>query len=168
MRNVLAGLAAATWMVGAQLALAAEGSLMGRAIEMRVVTYDDPAAPHFQGKWHRSKVTEGIEFGLGNEGQQNDVDVVPLLIDISDARVEIRYSIAPASEMMRARFNGYELVFSPGCGDLERGRVDREFTNLPFDNKRVEIRDGRLYLDVSALKIDPTHKLAVDLSLSGC
>jgi len=141
---------------------------MGRDVVMSVQTYNDPNEPLFVGAEHTSKVTEGIEFGLGNEGQQNDIDVVPILIDISANRIEIRYSIAPPSELMTARFNGYALKFGAGCGEIKRGRVDTDFTNLPFDNKRVRVRDGILMLNVSALATNRDSQLAVDLEMSDC
>ena len=146
----------------------AEPTLMGRDVTLSVQTYNDPADMIFRGADHRSKVVEGLEFGLGREGVQNDIDVVPILIDISAERVEISYSIADPSELMKARFNGYVLTFGPGCGQITKGRVDTEFTNIQFDDKRVSVRDGVLMLNVSTLTTDQSSRLAVDLTLSDC
>jgi len=152
----------------AATALNAQPGLMGHNVNFQVLTYDDPTRPIFEGAAHRTRITEGIEFGLGREGAQNDVDVVPILIDISATRIELRYSIADPGALWTAGFNGYVLTFDAGCTLIERARVDPDFTNLPFDNKRVIVDGNTLRLNVSAQKYDRDSRIGIDLSVADC
>ncbi len=146
----------------------AQSGLIGREITFQVLTYDDPATLLFEGLAHSAQVTEGIEFGLQNEGIQNQIDVVPVLVDVSNARIELRYSNADPGELWTSGFNGYVITVNAPCNMLATARVDQAFTNLQFDNKRVRIDGNRLLLNVSGQKYDRDSRIGVDLTLTDC
>ena len=141
---------------------------MGRVVTFHILTYDDPDKPLFVGRDHKTKVTEGVEFGLGTEGAQNDLDVVPVFVDISDARIEISYVVAEPGEFAEARFNGYVLTFESDCLLFQNAWVDRSFSNMPMTNDRVSFDGGSLYLNVSGLEHDGNSRFAIDLDLAEC
>jgi hypothetical protein len=146
----------------------AEPTLMGRTVSLHILTYDDPDKPLFVGRVHKSRVTDGVEFGLGTEGAQNNLDVVPILVDVSDTRVEVRYSVAEPGELAEARFNGYVLSFASDCLLFRNAWVDRAFSNLPMTNSRVSFDGGTLFLDVSGFRHDRDSRFAIDLDLAEC
>jgi len=146
----------------------ADPTLMGRTVTLHVLTYDDPDSPLFVGHSHRAKVTEDTEFGLDAEGAQNDLDVVPILVDVSGARIEIRYSAAEPGELAEATFNGYVLSFDTDCLLFHNAWVDRAFSNLPMTNDRVWFEVGTLFLNVSGFHHDRESRFAIDLDLGAC
>jgi hypothetical protein len=159
---------AALLLAGYPLPPGAEPTLMGRKVSFHILTYDDPDSPLFVGRDHKAKVTKATEFGLGTEGAQNNLDVVPILVDISGTRIEIRYSIAEPGELAEAAFNGYVLAFESDCLLFQNAWVDRRFSNLPMTNDRVSFDGGTLFLNVSGFKYDRDSRFAVDLDLAEC
>lgn len=147
----------------------ADGSLFDRSVSFQVQTYDDAEKPLFMGKVHQSRVSDAIEFGLVEEGRQNNLDVIPVLVDVSADRIELVYSIAAPSQMAEARFNGYVMTFgAESCALFVSATVDTDFTNLPFSDDRVIVRNNTLMLNVAGLGIDRPHKIAVDFTLADC
>ena len=146
----------------------AEPSLMGRTVEFSIQTYDDPDKPYFSGRVHSAIVSEGIEFGLGREGAQNELDVVPILVNIGAGSVEISYSIADPGELASARFNGYIIEFLSDCELLGRAGIDQTATNVEIDNKRVSHDANTLMVDVSGLRHYRESKITVKLAVLDC
>lgn len=147
----------------------ADGSLMGRTVSFQIQTNSDAQNPLFVGKVHESRVTDAIEFGLVEEGPQNNLDVIPILVDVSARRIEVSYAIAAPSQMADARFNGYVMTFSAtSCTLFVSAKVDAAFTNLAFSDDRVSVNENTLMLNVAGLAIDPHHKLAVDFTIADC
>ncbi|MEQ8699768.1 MAG: hypothetical protein RLO48_15175 [Bauldia litoralis] len=155
-------------LLGAPLALAADATLMGRTVTLRVLTYDDPNAPLFEGRSYATQVGDGTEFGLKTEGVQNDIDVVPIRVDIGPSRIEFSYETAVPGELATAKFNGYVLDFGGDCNLFWSARVDRDYSDFPVTEKRVFFEKGTLYVDVSGLTYDRQSRFAIDLELSGC
>ncbi len=167
MRLVSAWLAAML-LVSGPLAAQMGATLMGRIVTLKVMTYDNPAEPIFEGRPHANRVTDDVEFGLKTEGTQNNVDVVPILIDIAASRITFDYSTAEPGELAEANFNGYVLDFGGTCDLFWGARVDRDFSTLPMTDNRIFFVGGVLYVNVSALRFDRGSRFAIDLDLSGC
>lgn len=150
------------------LAALGEPTLFGRGVTFRILTYDDRDHPLYVGRLHRAEVTRSVEFGLGREGEQNELDVVPVQVDISATRIEVRYVNAEPGELAEAVFNGYVLAFDTECLLFQGARVDRVFSNLPMTADRVTSDGGTLYLDVSGLSYDRRSRFAVDFDVADC
>lgn len=165
LRRVIAISGMALAMAGAS---PSQADILGRGVTFQVLTYDDPAHPLFEGTVHRARIGDKPEFGLRFEGVQNELDVVPVLVDISADRIEISYASAPPGELWPAVFNGYVLTFDHGCAVIGAARVDRGFTTLPFDNKRLRLEADVLKLNVSGLKYDKTSRIGIELDLIPC
>jgi hypothetical protein len=146
----------------------AKPSLMGRTVEFSVQTYDDPENPYFAGQVHSTVVSEGIEFGLGREGIQNELDVVPVLVNIGKSSVEISYSISDPGELASAKFNGYIINFITECELLGRARIDPTVTNVEIDNKRISNDGTTLSVDVSGLRYNRESRISVSLEVQDC
>lgn len=146
----------------------AESSLIGRDVSLSILTYDIREKPLFAGEPHSVIVGDGIEFGLNYEGAQNDLDVVPLMIDISKSRIELNYSVAEPGYFFGAIFNGYVLSFNTDCVLFQRAEVDTEHTNMPIDNDRISFDRGILYINVSDISFDRNSKFAVDIEVADC
>lgn len=117
---------------------------------------------------HDAVVGEGPELGLIEEGRYAGFDLIPVIVDVSAARVTLDYSTAEPGELYKARFNGYVLDFGPGCPRIARARLDPDATTLPIDNKRLRVSDGVLRIDVSGMRYDRDSRVAVDLELADC
>ncbi len=146
----------------------AQPGLTGQEVTFQVLTYDDPAKPIFQGRQHRAQIGGGVEFGAGYEGTQNDLDVVPVLVDIGADRIELRYSGAEPGALWKSGFNGYVLTFRAPCDMIRRATIDPAFTTLPMDNKRLAVGVNEVRINVSDQVYDRDSRIAVDLILSDC
>ncbi|MCB1485900.1 MAG: hypothetical protein KDJ88_00415 [Bauldia sp.] len=167
LRLAVAALAALT-LAATPLVAQMEPTLMGRTVTLRVLTFNDRNKPLYESASHSTKVTDATEFGLQREGVQNDIDVVPILIDVEASRIEFDYSIAEPGDLAEARFNGYVLDFGGDCNLFWAARVDRDFSTFPMTENRIFFELGTLYVDVSGMSFDRGSKFAIDLDLSGC
>ncbi|MCB1495353.1 MAG: hypothetical protein KDJ86_06185 [Bauldia sp.] len=166
--HLAAAVLAVLTLAAAPLAAQMGPSLMGRTVTLKVLTYDDRNAPLYESASHSAKVTDATEFGLRREGVQNDIDVVPILIDVEASRIEFDYSIAEPGELAEAKFNGYVLDFGGDCNLFWGARVDRDFSTFPMTENRIFFDKGTLYVDVSGMTFDRESRFAIDLDLSGC
>lgn len=147
---------------------AADLTLMGREVTFNIQTYDDPANPLFSSKVQTTTVTSKPEFGLRYEREVNELDVVPIRVDISDTRIEFVYTEDFDNELYKAAFNGYVLTFAGPCVKLDRVSVDRDFTNLPIDNKRVRVDGTTVMVNVSGQVFKPGSQIGLFVDLSPC
>lgn len=146
----------------------ADPSLAGRTVEFSVQAYNDPENPFFSGRTHRAVVTDGIEFGLGREGTQNDLDVVPVLVNIDENGIEISYSIADPGALASARFNGYIIRFLTKCELLDGARINQSGTNVEIDDKRISNDATTIMVNVSGIWYNRDSRIAVDLKVRDC
>lgn len=148
----------------------AQEGLTGRSVTFSILTFDDPRTPLFQSRRHSAVVVDGIEFGVGREGAQNDLDAVPVLVDISDSRIEINYSIAdtPTGLLASARFNGYVLDFHTDCKLFGSASVDRGSTNVPFTNDRLSHENGVLSVNVAGIAYTRESRIVIDVQVNAC
>ena len=114
------------------------------------------------------RVGDKVEFGLGYEGTQNELEVVPILVDIGEDRIEVSYANSEPGTLWKARFNGYQLTFEAGCTLIRRAYVDPNFTNMQFDNKHVRIDGNVLHLNVSEQTYDRDSRIGIDLDVADC
>ena len=145
-----------------------EETLMGRSVVFSVLAYDDPARPLFLGRRHDAVVTDGIEFGLVSEGVQNDLDVLPVLIDISATRIEMTYPTAPPSTVHPSKFNGYVLEFLTDCLLFQSASIDQAATTLPLTEDNVFWEFGTLYINLSGFDTNTQTRVAVDFTVADC
>jgi hypothetical protein len=144
------------------------GTLIDRIVTFSTLTYDDPEAPLYVGRGRTVKVGKGIEFNLEQEGVQNGLDVVPVIVEIGETRVEVDFSFTPPGVFADTVFNGYVLAFATDCVLFQGGTIDRAVTNLPVADDAVSFDRGTLYIDVSGLSFDRKSRLAVDLDVTDC
>lgn len=148
---------------------AAGTSLMGRTASFKALAYDDEALPLFDGLVHSTKVSERVEFGMGPEGVQNDLDVVPAAIDVSGHRIEISFALAPAAGwLVDSTFNGYLLAFEPDCLVIDAATVDRDWSTLAIDADDLILEGRTLRINLAGRYYDATSRLAVDLHVDDC
>lgn len=146
----------------------ADGTLEGRSVTLRVLTYDIPEDPWFEGQGQTVSVGAMVEFGLELEGAQNGLDVVPVQVNVSARRIELSYHATPPGAFVPARFNGYELQFDTDCALFDAASLDREKTTLPLDDNALTMRGGSLFINVQGLEYDQSSRIAVDLSVADC
>jgi hypothetical protein len=147
----------------------AEGSLLGRMVTMSTLTYDSPDAPMLETKGATVMVGNGIEFGLGPEGVQNGLDVVPVQIEILPRRIEISYPPeAGEGQFWQARFNGYVLEFHEECALFTAAHVDTSASNMGVTDADLTLQNNALYINVSQHSFGPDKTLAIDLEVSDC
>ncbi|MEO8531088.1 MAG: hypothetical protein ABI459_07680 [Deltaproteobacteria bacterium] len=146
----------------------AGGSLDGRTVTFRVLAFDDPANPLFIGQGRTVQIGKGVEFGLSKEGSQNDVDVVPVEVNISDTRIELDYANTHKGKFLAATFNGYELTFPTQCALIMSASIDGGATNLPLDSSALTFEPGRLLINVEGLSHSQTSQMAIDVEVGDC
>jgi hypothetical protein len=144
-----------------------EPSLRGRVVQFSVLTYDDPAAPIFQGVGETVMVGDGVEFGLRAEGAQNGVDVAPVEVDIQPSRIELRYE-SGAGALLGAVFNGYVLDFPNDCAVIKAAHIDAKATSLPVTDANLFLSGPRLMINVQGLDYLQGSTIALDLELDDC
>jgi hypothetical protein len=146
----------------------ADGSLIDRVVTFRVLAYDDPAKPIFDGHGATVKVSDVVEFGLYPEGLQNGFDVIPVQVNIGATRIEIGYAGNAANIVYPAKFNGYVLSFNTDCVLFGRAHIDPQGTNLDVSDASMHFDDGTLYINVAGVAFDSASRLAVDLGVLDC
>lgn len=144
------------------------GTLTGRIVTFRVLAYDDAAHPLFDGRGQTVKVTDAVEFGLGPEGPQNGLDVIPVQVNIGDTRIEVRYDGPGESEPLEATFNGYVLSFDTECVLFQGARVDAAASNVALTDRDVTWDRGVLYINVAGRPYMTGSHFAVDLDVTDC
>jgi hypothetical protein len=158
--------AAALLMLLAASALAG-GTLQGRLVTLNTLTYDDPAQPLLESRGQTVRVGDGIEFGMGPEGIQNGLDVVPVRIEILPARIEIGYETGTGS-FWPAKFNGYVLRFAADCALFTAAHVDAAATTMAVTDADLRVTNNALYINVAGRAFGPDAHLAIDLAVSDC
>jgi hypothetical protein len=146
---------------------AQQGGLSGRTVVMHVVTYDDPAAPLFVGPDYAGKVTEGPEFGMIREGYDG-MAVVPVLIDLSDDRIDLSYAQTDPGQFSVARFNGYVLQFPTDCVLIGGAAIDPRTTTLPLTDKSLTLTAQSLSINVQGLSFDHNSRIGITVSVMDC
>ena len=149
------------------LALAEQGGLTGRTVLFSVLTYDDPAAPIFIGRDYAAKVVAGPEFGMVREGTEG-YDVVPVLVDLSEQRIDLSYAQTPSGQFASATFNGYVLTFPTDCVLIGGARIDPVTTTLPLTNASLILTPNSLSINVAGLPFDQTTRIGVKVSVMDC
>lgn len=144
----------------------ADATLVGRTVTLNVLTYNDPGDPLFDGLLHTAQVGEEVEFGLGSEDVQNNVEVVPVLVDVGSSRVEIRYS--ESGDLIQSTFNGYVFRFDTDCRLFRGAKIDYGFTNMPLEDESASIKGNALFLNVAGLSYTRQSRIAVDLAVADC
>lgn len=170
-RGLGAALAVAMLAGGAiadKSAAADVGTLDGRIVTFRVLAYDDPALPLFDGQGQTVEVSDVVEFGLGPEGEQNGLDVIPVQVNISDRRVEVLYEGPVEATPLRARFNGYVLSFDTDCVLFEGARVDPAATTVALSDADITWDKGTLFINVVGARYVNGSRFAVDLDVTDC
>ena len=138
-------LAALALSVFPAVLLAETGGLSGRSVVFNVLTYDDPATPLFVGRNYAAKVIPGPEFGMIREGTP-DFEVVPVLVDLSDHRIDLSYAETPPGHFASATFNGYVLIFPTNCVLIGGAQIDRTITTLPLTNADLILTPGLQFI----------------------
>ncbi|MEI4487984.1 hypothetical protein V8J36_17455 [Frigidibacter sp. MR17.14] len=160
--------AASLLCLGATATAAPAAGLLGRIVTFRGVVYDDPAHPLFDGHGATVVVGEGVEFGLGPEGAQNALDIVPVTVNIGADRIDMSYEHAGAGHFVEAGFNGYELRFVTSCALIEDAVIDAGTTTLPLDAIELRHSATTLWLDVAGQAYDPTTRIGMTLDVADC
>lgn len=142
--------------------------LEGRSVTFNILTYDDPDQPLFDGIRHPALVGDGVEYGLGPEGAQNGIDVVPVLIDVSARRIEFSYAATPPSSFMRAEFNGYVLRFPTECLLLTGAALIPDATTLELEPEDLRVEPQALFVNVSGLTFDREDRITVAVDVMDC
>jgi hypothetical protein len=146
----------------------AEGTLIDRVVTFRVMAYDDPAQPIFDGHGATVKVSDTVEFGLYPEGVQNGFDVIPVQVNISARRIEIGYAGNAADIVYPVKFNGYVLSFDTDCVLFDGAHIDPQGTNMAVSDANLNFEGGTLFINVSGVAFDSASRLAVDLGVLDC
>ena len=152
----------------AGLADAVPEGLEGRSVTFNILTYDHPELPLFDGKRHPAIVGDGVEFGLGPEGAQNGIDVVPVQIDVSARRIEFSYAATLPGGFMAAEFNGYVLRFPTECVLLTGAALVPEGTTLGLKPEDLRVEPQALYLNVAGLTFDREDRITVAVDVMDC
>lgn len=143
-------------------------SLEGRIVTFRVIAYDDPDAPLFDGIGETVKVGTGVEFGLYPEGAQNGLDVIPAQVNIGPDRVEVTWPFAGTGTVMQAEFNGYELKFEADCVLIEGAGIDHARTTMDLPDDAVTFSRDTLWIDLAGQPFGPDERVAVVIDVGDC
>lgn len=146
----------------------AETTLWGRTVSFGVLAYDDPKHPLFVGLRHKAVVGDGSEFDLRPEGAQNNIDVIPVEIDITAERVEVRFYPAQPGWTYDSAFNGYVLSFDTECTLFHGAEIDRAFSNMELAEDAIFFERGRLYINARDLFHDRDSRFAINLVVGDC
>lgn len=147
----------------------AAGTLEGRMVTMTTLTYDTPDAPLLESRGATVKVGRGVEFGMGPEGGQNGLDVVPVRVEILPQRVELSYGPeAGVGNFWPATFNGYVLRFTTECALFTAARIDPKGNTLGLTAADLSISGDALMINVSGKNYGPDAHVAIDLAVSDC
>jgi hypothetical protein len=144
-------------------------SLAGRVASFKALAYDDPAKPMFDGLVHTAEIGDGIEFGMGPEGVQNNLDVVPAFVDVSASRIEVSFErAAQPGLMVDTSFNGYLLAFEPDCLVIDKASVDTQWSTMTLDPDDLIFEGRTLRINLAGRYYDQTSRIAIDLSVDDC
>lgn len=146
----------------------AEGSLKGHLVHFYVLTYDDPSRPHFAGRGQTVRVDDGVEFVLDREGAQNDLDVIPVIVNISANRIELSFEQSEPDFLVEAIFNGYVLEFVTNCALITQAALDRNATTMPLAEDAVQIIDRGLRINAQGMAVTPEGRIAIDVKAEDC
>lgn len=147
----------------------ADGSLEGRLVTLNTLTYDDPAKPLLESRGQTVRVGKGVEFGLGPEGAQNGLDVVPVRIEILPRRIELGYDQGQGQgQFWPAVFNGYVLRFAADCALFSAAHVDPAGTTMAVSDADIRVTNNAIFINVAGRDFGPEAHLAIDLSVSEC
>ena len=144
--------------------------LEGLAVSFTVESWEeDRAAPLYLGDRFEGVVGGGPEFGLDRGPSMNGYDTVPVLVDISAARVDLFYKGSGPGIFTQAAFNGYVMRFDAGdCAVFEGARLDRTVTTLPMAPADVAVEGSALLIDVGGMEFGPTDRIAVEVDVADC
>jgi hypothetical protein len=146
----------------------AEATLEGRIVTFRVLAYDDPARPLFDGRGATVEVGTGVEFGLYPEGLQNGLDVVPVQVNIGPTRIELSYPFAGTGKVIEAEFNGYELSFATDCVLFEGASVDTAATTAEITDTDLSYEAGTFRINFEGQSYGPDTRIAIDVDVADC
>lgn len=146
----------------------ADETLWGRTVTFGVLAYNDADAPLYVGIRHKAVVGEGPEFDLRPEGIQNDIDVIPVQVEITETRVEVRFFPAFPGWTFGSAFNGYVLSFDTECTLFHGAEVDRDFSNMALADDAIFFEQGRLFINARDLFHDRDSRFAVNLAVGDC
>jgi hypothetical protein len=149
------------------LSAAAQDGLTGRTIVFNVLTFDDPLSPLFTGPDYIAKVTQGPEFGMIRQGTDG-LDVVPVLIDLSDSRIDLSYAQNDPGQFAHAKFNGYVLRFPTDCVLIGGAAIDPKTTTLPLTDANLILTPQSLSLNVAGLPFDQTSRIGIIVEVMDC
>lgn len=158
-------------MLAASSSPAFADSLMNRLVTFQVLTYDSPESPVFNGHTHVTVVRDGPEFGLLPEGSQNELDVIPVIIDIDATSLWISFETAGEGAFWQAEFNGYVLSFerhNNNCIRFTDARLDTSETTLTLDDDAITFDNLSLRINVAGMSYQPSDRILVHLETSGC
>ena len=128
------------------------------------LTYDDPAVPIFIGRDYAAKVVAVPEFGMVREGTEG-YDVVPVLVDLSDQRIDQSYAQTPTGRFSDTVFNGYVLTFPTDCVLIGAAHIDPATTTLPLTNANLILTPDSLSINVAGLSFDQTTRIGLKVSV---
>lgn len=147
-------------------ALAAQG-MEGRTVLFHTETWDDQAHPDLVGSDYVGRVGKGPEFGMVAEG--NDfLQVVPVVIDVSETRIDFAYPGQPPGQFHVAAFNGYVLTFPAECTVITGARIDPAATTLAIDDSALILTPQSLMLNVQGQEYDADTRIGVLIEVGDC
>lgn len=142
-------------------------TLLGRKVQMNVVTYTDPASPHLVSRDYIATVGPGPEFGTVREGRQG-LDVVPAIIDFEARMMMVSFAEPEAGAFAEATFNGYVLTFLTECVLIAGAQLDAMTTTLPMTDANLLVTPQSLQINVSGLTYAPGDTIAVAIEVLDC
>ena len=160
--------AAIVFALMAQTAAAAAGGLLDRTVTFGALAYDDPDMPIYVGQRHPATVSDGIEYGLGPEGQQNGWDIVPSIIDIRDNQIILTYPDTVSGAFPEPGFNGYVLDFLTECVLFNGAEQDVENSTIELDEDAIFVEGSKLFVDVGGLEYGPHVFVVVNVDVADC
>ena len=146
----------------------AEATLLGREVSLQVVTFDDPNAPIFESDVKWAATSNEIEFGLQRTKSPEDIDVIPVLIDVQSTHITFNYNTAVPGELYPAKFNGYIIDFHAGCDLVTGASLDTSDTTLPIGDDALFWDKDRLYVNVQGQSFNRKSRIAIDLEINDC
>lgn len=147
-------------------AAAAQG-MEGRAVLFHTETWDDPDRPDLVGSDYAGRVGPGPEFGMVAEGNLF-LQVVPVVIDVSETRIDFAYPGQAPGQFHTAAFNGYVLTFPAECTVITGARIDPEATTLAIDDSALILTPQSLMLNVSGQPYDAETRIGVLIEVGDC
>lgn len=155
-------------LLGSQLS--AQTTLIDRKVEFGILTFDDPNEPLFDGLRHNAIVGNWVEFDLGREGAQNNIDVVPVQVDISNERIEVFIPNETGNgQFWGAKFNGYVLTFPAECTVVEGASLVRAETTLAkMGSDFVTFSGQAVFINLSGLFYKPGDLITVHVDVADC